>query len=184
MKTLRLAKVGYLIISCLFYFVGISYMFLPDLAPLGVCIFGGIVLLTYGVIKIIGYFSKDLYCLAFQYDLAFGLFIIVLGIIVLSCSSWILPYLSVGLGALILLDSLLSIQMSKDARQFGLKTWTIILATSIIAGVFGVLVIVHPFHAQMAKHFIGGGALLADGVKNHCVIHLTVRNVSGSFLEG
>ena len=32
----------------------------------------------------IGYFSKDLYCLAFQYDLACGIFLIILGVVALS----------------------------------------------------------------------------------------------------
>ena len=106
---LKLARAGYLIMSIVFYISGVIYMILPDVSPLGICIASGIILIVYGVIKIIGYFSKDLYCLAFQYDLACGLFLTVLGIINLSCSSRIIPYLSVGLGALVLLDSLLSI---------------------------------------------------------------------------
>lgn len=32
---------------------------------------------------IIGYFSEDLYCLAFRYDLAYGLLLLVMGAIVL-----------------------------------------------------------------------------------------------------
>ncbi|MFQ9732082.1 MAG: hypothetical protein ACLT8X_11075 [Mediterraneibacter faecis] len=40
--------------------------------------------MAYGIIKMIGYFSKDLYCLAFQYDLACGIFLIILGVVALS----------------------------------------------------------------------------------------------------
>lgn len=131
--------------------------------------------IAYGIIKIIGYCSNDLYCLAFQYDLACGIFLIVLGVIMLCSSTKLIPYLSVGLGALVLLDSLLTIQTSKDAKQFGLQTWHIILVTSIIAAVFGVLLIVRPFHSQRIAHVVAGGALLAEGLKSHCVVRLTVR---------
>lgn len=86
MKKLKMARAGYLLMSAVFYISGALYMILPDVSPLGICITSGIVLIVYGIIKIIGYFSKDLYCLAFQYDLACGLFLMVLGTIVLSCS--------------------------------------------------------------------------------------------------
>ena len=48
---------------------------------------------AYGVIKLIGYFSDDLFCLAFQYDLGSGLALIVLGAIVIGCKERIWQYL-------------------------------------------------------------------------------------------
>ena len=161
--------------SIAFYIAGLLYMTLPEISPLTVCITGGIALIVYGVIKIIGYCSNDLYCLAFQYDLACGIFLIVLGAIMLCRSECLIPYLSVGSGGLILLDSLLTIQTSKDAKQFGLQTWHIILITSIIAAVFGVLLMIKPFRGYLAARIVAGVALLAEGLKNHCVVMLTVK---------
>ena len=177
MKKLRLARDGYILMSIAFYVAGLTYMFLPEISPLTICITSGIVLIVYGIIKVIGYCSNDLYCLAFQYDLACGLFLMVLGIIMLSCNQRIITHLSAGLGVLVLLDSLLSIQTSKDARQFGLETWTVILATSILAAVFSVLLIVRPYHGPRAAHIVAGGTLLAEGLKNHCVVILTVKTM-------
>lgn len=57
-------------------------MLLPEMSQMTICISSGIALIAYGIIKVIGYFSNDLYCLAFQCDLACGLFLIVLGIII------------------------------------------------------------------------------------------------------
>ena len=177
MKRQKLAKVGYLMISVVFYIIGAAYIVLPEVSPMKLCIISGIVLIAYGVIRIIGYFSKDLYCLAFQYDLACGLFLIVFGTVILVRSQQIIPHLSIGLGALILLDSLLSIQMSRDAKQFGLETWYVILAAAIVAGVFGGVVIIGPFHTALGKHIAAGCALLAQGFKSQCVVHLTVKTV-------
>lgn len=183
MKKLKMARAGYLIMSIVFYISGVLSIFLPDISPLGTCMASGIVLIAYGVIKIIGYFSKDLYCLAFQYDLACGLFLMVLGVIVLSCSQRIIPYLSAGLGVLVLLDSVLSIQMSKDARQFGLETWNVILTASVITGVLSVLMIVSPFRVRLSKHIVAGSTLLAEGFKNQCVVFCTVSTIETRFSE-
>lgn len=177
MKQQKLAKAGYLVISAVFYIAGIAYMLMPDVTPLAICTISGIILIAYGVIKMIGYFSKDLYCLAFQYDLACGLFLIVFGVIALARSQQIIPHLSMGLGALILLDSLLSVQMSKDAKRFGLETWYVILAAAIAAGVCGGVVIISPFHTTLGQHMAAGCALLAQGFKSHCVVHYTVKTM-------
>lgn len=176
MKGLKLAKTGYLAMSVAFYIAGIVCMILPEIPPFRACVVSGIVLICYGIIKIIGYFSKELYCLAFQYDLACGLLLIVLGVIILTCSQQIMPHLFVGLGVLVLLDSLLSIQMSKDSKQFGLETWYVILITSVVAGVFGVLLIVIPPTMRLARHIMSGAALLSMGFKNQCVMHYAVSN--------
>lgn len=175
MKQQKLAKAGYLAISVVFYIAGIAYILTPDVPPLAICTISGIVLIAYGVIKIIGYFSKDLYCLAFQYDLACGLFLIVFGVVALTHSQRIIPHLSMGLGALILLDSLLSVQMSKDAKRFGLETWYVILTAAVIAGILGGVVIISPFHTALGQHIAAGCALLAQGFKSHCVVHYTVK---------
>lgn len=177
MNQQKLAKTGYLAISVIFYIAGMACMILPEVPPLTVCVISGTVLIVYGGIKIIGYFSKDLYCLAFQYDLACGLFLIVFGIITLARSQHIIPHLSIGLGALILLDSLLSVQMSKDAKRFGLETWYVILIAAVVAGVFGGLVIIHPFHTPSGQHIIAGCALLAQGFKSQCVVRYTVKSM-------
>lgn len=177
MKQQKLAKAGYLVISAVFYISGIVYMLMPEVSPLVICNISGIILIAYGVIKIIGYFSKDLYCLAFQYDLACGLFLVVFGVIALVRSQRIIPHLSVGLGALILLDSLLSVQMSKDAKRFGLETWYVILAAAVAAGVLGGVVIISPFHTALGQHVAAGCALLAQGFKSHCVVHYTVKSM-------
>ena len=177
MKQQKLAKTGYLAISVVFYIAGIIYILVPDIPPPAICVISGVVLIAYGVIKIIGYFSKDLYCLAFQYDLACGLFLIVFGVIALVCSQRIIPHLSMGLGALILLDSLLSVQMSKDAKRFGLESWYVILSAAAVAGILGGVVIISPFHTALGQHIAAGCALLAQGFKSHCVVHYTVKTM-------
>ena len=175
MKRLRMARDGYILISVVFYIAGILYMILPSVSPMTICICSGCILIAYGIVKILGYFSNDLYCLAFQYDLACGLFLIVVGMIVLGCNLRIRNYLSPALGLLILLDALLKIQTSKDAWKFGLETWKRILILSIMAGIFGVLIIVKPFPEIQLTQIVSGCGLLTEGIMNHLTVLETVK---------
>ena len=55
----------------------------PEFSSEVIGIFCGIILILFGIVRLIGFFSKDLYRLAFQYDLAFGILMVTLGIIML-----------------------------------------------------------------------------------------------------
>ena len=54
---------------------------LTPLLLLGILV--GCMMIGFGAVKLMGYFSRDLYRLAFQFDLAYGILLIVLGLIVL-----------------------------------------------------------------------------------------------------
>lgn len=182
MKQVRMARDGYILISVIFYICGIIYMALPSISPLAVYIISGMILIAYGIVKILGYFSDDRYCLAFQYDFACGLLLIALGIIILACNMRIYQHLYSGLGVLILLDALLKIQISKDAQKFGLETWKRILICSIIAGTLGVLIIVKPFSRMEVSRLIVGCGLLAEGFMNHLMVRETIDLSNGNSL--
>ena len=178
LKQIKIACTGYILISIVFYITGFLCIIDPELIQLHSRTLAGIILIAYGIIKIIGYFSKDLYCLAFQYDFACGIFLIVLGIAVLCIGARFKDSsLFATLGILILLDSLLSIQTALDSRKFGLSSWNYILIISVIAGTFGVLVIL-----QNTTVF-AGFALLTEGVMRHYIVHHTAKSPDERFLD-
>lgn len=180
MKKLRIARDGYILISIAFYIAAVIYMLVLGLQPQVVCLVSGVVLIAYGIIKIIGFFSKDPYCLAFQYDLAMGTLLILLGAAVLFFNTRIAVHLPIGLGWLALLDSLLKIQMSKDAKEFGLEKWNAILGIALVTAVLSLLLIFKRFSKPRAAHIIVGCALFAEGLMNHCTVHYTVRRMKTS----
>ena len=83
LKQLKLAKNGYIVMSILFMILGICLIIWPDCSMAVFCTAVGIMLIAYGCIKIIGYFSRDFYCLAFQFDLAFGVLLAAVGVIII-----------------------------------------------------------------------------------------------------
>ena len=97
---MRTAKIGYILVSVALCVLGAVLIAVPEFSAAALGVIGGVTLIVFGVVRLIGYFSRDLYRLAFQYDLACGIFLIVLGVIMLCSSTKLIPYLSVGLGAL------------------------------------------------------------------------------------
>ena len=67
---LRAAKIGYILISIALCVLGVIVIAVPDYSAVLLCRIGGIIMVLFGGVKNLGYYSKDLYRLAFQHDLA------------------------------------------------------------------------------------------------------------------
>ena len=70
LKQLKLVKNIYIVMSLLFCVLGIFLMARPKSSVKMLCVLMGIMLILYGAIKISGYFTRDAFCLTFQFDLA------------------------------------------------------------------------------------------------------------------
>ena len=81
---MKTAKIGYLVIAVLFCVLGIVLIAAPGTSVVWLGRLLGIGMIVFGAIKLVGYFSRDLFRLAFQYDLAFGILLIALGIVTLA----------------------------------------------------------------------------------------------------
>ena len=176
-KALRTAKIGYIIISAILCALGILLIAKPDMSLSLIGIIVGIVLIVFGVIKLIGYFSKDLYRLAFQFDLAFGILLIALSVVILIRPENMMSFLCIVLGIAILADGLFKIQTALDARRFGLRTWWLILSLAIIAGVIGAVLVFRPTESARIVTMLLGMSLLAEGILNLCVALCAVKTV-------
>lgn len=178
MTRLRFARDGYILISILFYITAVCYMALPALPPMWLCWISGGILIAYGVIKIVGFFAEDLYCLAFQDDLALGILMLILGAGLLVFNLRVADFIPVGVGWLALLDSLFKVQMSRDAKSFGLRQWKVILGVGILTAALSVVLIFFCPPSTTWGHYITGVVLVAEGVMNHCVVLLTVKRMT------
>ncbi len=183
---MRIAKIGYIVMSVLFCAAGILFIALPEISTeiIGVCI--GIAMIIFGIVKLIGYFSKDLYRLAFQYDLEFGILMIVLGVIVLFNPKNLMVFICVALGISILLDGLFKIRIAMDSKQFGIKSWWLILSLAIVTGVIGVFLIFDSATGSRIMSVLLGLTLLSEGILNlYTVIStvLIVKNQAPDVIE-
>lgn len=174
-KSIRAAKIGYIIVSAILCAFGILLIAKPDLSLSLIGIIVGIVLIAFGIVKLIGYFSKDLYRLAFQFDLAFGILLIALSIAILVRPENMMSFLCIVLGIAILADGLFKIQIALDARRFGLGTWWLILSLAIIAGVIGAVLVFRPAESALILTILLGIALLTEGILSLCVALCAVK---------
>lgn len=176
-KRMQAAKLGYIIISILLCALGIVLMAVPDFSASLLCRIGGALLILFGLVKIVGYCSKDLYRLAFQFDLAFGLLLIALGLILILRSDTVINVICIFLGICTLADALLKIQISIDARAFGIRQWWLILAVAIITGVAGFLLVLRPTESVQLMMLLLGMALFTEGALNLVTILTAVKRL-------
>ena len=174
-RQLKIAKNGYIIMSLLFVILGICLIIWPDCSLKLFCTLIGIMLIAYGCIKIVGYFSKDYYCLAFQFDLAFGILLIAVGAIIIARREQVVNLIFAIFGILTLADALFKIQMSMDAKRFGLSLWWRILVVAVLTGILGVLLLIRPFDAAEIMMILVGVSFLFEGILNLCVAIDTIK---------
>ncbi|MCC8104135.1 MAG: DUF308 domain-containing protein [Clostridiales bacterium] len=175
LRTLKIARNGYIVIALIICALGICLLVNPGCPVDGLIRMLGLIFIADGIIKMIGYFSKDFYCLAFQYDFAFGILMVALGLVILIRGEDYSQLLYAVLGLVILMDALLRVQMSLDARKFGLGLWWRILIISILTGIFGMILVIDPFGGEGATMALTGTAVLLEGVLNLCVAVYTVK---------
>lgn len=178
--TLKIARNGYIVMAVIFCALGIFLMADPEGAMKIICVLAGILFIADGIIKIIGYFSRDFYCLAFQFDLGFGILMIAMGVLILVRRESLLRLIFVIFGLLILADALLRIQMSVEAKKFGLNLWWGILIIAVVTGVFGMLLLIDPAGGAKLTVIFTGIAFLLEGILKLCVVIYTVRLRSDS----
>ena len=174
---MRIAKTGYIIISAVFCIAGILFIARPELS---VKIIGrglGIAMILFGCIRLVGYFSRDLFRLAFQYDLEFGILLIALGVIVFIRSPNVMNFIFFALGIAILADGLFKVQIAMDSKRFGIAAWWLILLLAVLTGFVGLLLVFRPVESAHVLTMLLGVSLLAEGILNLCVVVSTVKIV-------
>jgi len=178
---MRIAKTGYIVISIAYLVLGILLIAKPDISMQIIGRILGTAMILSGCIKLVGYFSKDLFRLAFQFDLQFGILAIVLGLIVLLKPSDVLNLIFMSIGLVILADSLFKIRIAFDSRRFGIGNWWGILILAVLAGIIAVILIFKPSESAMILTVLLGSTLAAEGILNLFVAVTTVKIINHQY---
>ena len=173
---IRSAKIINIISASLMLVTGVLLMTINSMEEiLAQRIMLGILFGLTGAAKIFGFFSNDLYRLAFQYDFAVGIFCELLALLLILSPSQNYDVLYLLLVVYVLFDALLKVQMSLDARQFGMKSWGLILGTALGLGATGAFAAA-ALQAELVRALLlVGFALALDGVENCWITAYTVR---------
>lgn len=171
---MRIAKIGYIVMSVMFCIAGALFIALPDISITMIGISMGIAMIVFGIVKLVGYFSRDLFRLAFQFDLELGILLLVLGLIVLIRPDDLMTFICIALGISILTDGLFKVQIALDSKRFGIKSWWVILALAVVAGTIGVFLIFRSAKSAQFLTVLLGMSILAEGILNLYTVISTV----------
>ena len=160
---LHTIKRSLVVMSSLMCAFGVFLIFWPTVSAGLIAKVSGVMFILLGIMRITGYFSGDLYRLAFQHDLAFGIVVIALGLLLLIKPATMLNILCFSIGTVIMTDGLLRLQTALDAKRFGLKNWGVILLLAVLTAVFGAFLLFRPGEEMIAPMTFFGVTLLADG---------------------
>ena len=175
MRQLKLVKNAYSFLAISLVILGLVLLFCPKTTVGLICKSFGIILLIYGIIKIFSYFTKDLFQLAFQFDLGLGIVSMVVGSIMLFRTEHLVEVVSTFVGILILIDAALKIQTAVEAKRFGIQKWWIILSIALVVTIAGIVLIVMPWKATEFVTRLIGLNLCLDGFLNLWVVQNTVK---------
>lgn len=180
---MKAAKTGYIIISAIFVVIGAVMTALPEMLTkeAGMCNLIGIAMTAFGVIKLVGYFSKDPFRLAFQYDLASGILMIALGIAALSHPDTFIEVIGAILGVYILSDGLFKVQIAIDARIFGIEKWWSIAAAAVLPIITGFVLIINPDAKVTVISALLGASFIFEGAMNLITVIIAVRIVQARY---
>ena len=183
-KLIRAAKACYIALSVAFCALGLMLILRPGMSARLIGSVVGAALIAFGIVKLAGYFSKDLYRLAFQFDLAFGSLLVAIGALILIRPVTAMNVLCVALGIEIIADGLFKAQTALDARRFGLERWWLILLAALAAVGVGAALTLMPGQGAEALGALLGVSLLAEGALNLCVALCAVKIVDNQMVDG
>ncbi len=163
---MRAAKIGYIVISAVLCAIGVMLITDPALSASLLGIICGITFIMFGIVRLVGYFSKDLYRLAFQYDLALGILLITIGTIMATRPGSLMNFICIALGISVLADSLFKIQIAAESKRFGIHKWWLILVCALFTGIFGFVLILRPSASGSVLRVLLGITLLTEGILN------------------
>ena len=168
-------KKGYIALSILFIAAGICMLIWPSVFAYALCYIVGGICIAHGIMRIVGYFSGDLYRIAFQFDLALGIASILLGLVIVCNATAFISLVHILIGIFTLVTGTLQVQSSIDAKRFGMPRWWLLLLGAILTMVLGVLLVVAPFEGTLAIVCVLGATLIVEGIENLFILLYMVR---------
>ncbi len=155
--------------------IGLMMILRPQFTASALAAIVGCMILAVGILKIICYFVKDMYNLAFQFDLALGICFFIMGVVLLIHPEDLVTVLPIAIGFGVLVDGAFKLQTALDAKRFGLPKWWTIVVLAVLTIAAGLVLILKPADAVTVIVTIMGVSLIIDGLQNLCVTAYTVR---------
>ena len=170
------AKIMHLCSAVIFLVAGLLLAFVPDFEDSGIFrnIVVGVASIIIGVTGIYGYFSNDMYRLAFQLDFALGIFNVLFGILLIINPVQLSVLLPTAVSILTLLDGGNKSQMALEGKSFGISKWYWVLISAVLEIIAGIVLMILAYHELDVRVWMGVAMGLV-GITNFWTTMYTVR---------
>lgn len=175
-KYLKKYGTNSLIISLLLIILAVFLIFKPVSSINILMIILGAIIALDGLIHFISYFTSPLEFRAFNFELAQGILEMVAGFIFITHPSWLISILPFIIGAWIIFESIIKIQLAINMRETPESNWVIMLILSIITIVLGLYIILNPLaSAAVAVSLCGVGLLISESLNAIECVYIMMR---------
>ena len=170
------AKIMHLCSAVIFLVAGLLLALVPDFEDSGTFrnVLVGVASIIIGATGIYGYFSNDMYRLAFQQDFALGIFNVLFGILLIINPVQLSVLLPTAVSILTLLDGGNKSQMALEGKNFGISKWYWVLISAILEIAAGLVLILLAYHELDVRAWMGVAMGLV-GIVNFWTTMYTVR---------
>ena len=172
-------KWTYVIISVFFLVLGILMLVRPDASFTVICRGLGILAAIFGALRVLQYFIRTPQGVGQRYDLAGGLFCLLIAALLILRAREVAAILSVIVGIFILIDSVFRLQVALDAHRTGVAAWGMMMILACISLLLGVLLVFDTFRGQAVISIIMGCALIYDALADLFTVFYVSRVVKG-----
>ncbi|MGI6183039.1 MAG: HdeD family acid-resistance protein [Candidatus Fimadaptatus sp.] len=169
--------------SMLTILLGLVMLFFPGVSALAVCIMFGAALTIDGIVKLIGYFSKDDMGYMFRYDLISGVVQLITGILLLMHPRVIMAAIPVVLGIALVCDCLIKGRLALGLKREGYGMWWLSMLAAVLEAVMAILMIANPFPSASAIFIMIGVAAVISGAIELINV-LRISNTISRFFDG
>ena len=138
-----------LIISIIFIIIGLFLFIRPDVTIKTISYIVGIALLIWGIISIIRYFKSDYGINPFDFDLVYGVLVIIAGLYLVINTSALASVFPVILGIWIIINSVTKFQFSLVLKKLNKEDWKYTLLISFLTFIWGIVLLINPLKAAL-----------------------------------
>lgn len=135
--------------SILFIFLGICLFIYPDTVISMISyVLGGIILIS-GVVFLIRYFTNPNKVNMFGFDLIYGVFSIVFGIIMVANPTALATVIPFVLGIWVVINSIVKMRYSFLLKSYQHTVWVSTFVISLVTLLWGLILLFNPFEGAM-----------------------------------
>ena len=168
-------KWTYVIVSVFFLALGILMIVRPETSLTMICRGLGILTAVFGAIRILQYFLRMPEGIGQRYDLAGGLFCLLIAVLLIFRAREVAAILSVIVGIFILIDSVFKLQIALDAHRTGVTSWGMMMLLACVSLLLGILLVFDTLKGQAILSIMMGAALIFDALVDLFTVFYVTR---------